>query len=212
MSLNYTKEQIQEISDNAKLYRETKVSKVEQKRKERQEHEIKVFDFNCRLESLFRPEFKISGPLTYKLDRGYNLKFNKKPFDPTINYWHENNVKLEKSKLKERITFGNMSSQSEKRFYDYEMAEFKSELDNTLPKIKKLKSFKIDEMTKYHNMINNSPSFSNNNRSLISGFESSDELSIISYNNPERELIPPMDTNLVKTTSSMKSDLSTITI
>jgi len=35
-----------------------------------------------------------------------------------------------------------MSTQSDKRFYDHEMAEFKSEIDNTLPKIKKLNQLK----------------------------------------------------------------------
>jgi hypothetical protein len=57
MSINYTVEQIKEISDNALLYRQSKISLNEKKKKLRDDHKTEVYNFNKNLEHMFPPKF-----------------------------------------------------------------------------------------------------------------------------------------------------------
>jgi hypothetical protein len=110
-----------------------------------------------------------------------------------------------------------MSDKVMNKLEDDDMKAFKYELDNTLPKPKKCKSFKleINELNEYIDMINpfkmtslvknNSPTSSKRSKKK----KTSSDLSIISHNNPERQLTP----KLKKTLSvNANSELSTITV
>ena len=216
MSINYTLEQIKEISDNALLYRESKLSKNDQKQKRINDHKIEVYNFNKNLEDMFKPEFKILGPLQYKMDRGYDLRINKKQYDPTINYYNENYDKLNKLDMKMNSEQNIMSDKVMKKIHDDELKKFKYKLDNTLPKPKKCKSFEIEinDFNEYIDMVKPYKINSLVEKSSITSTKSnkkqiSSDLSIISHNNPERILTP-----LIKKTTSVNanSEFSTITV
>jgi plasmid maintenance system killer protein len=216
MKVNYSPEAILQIEKNALLYKNQKLSKVELQKQNREHHKVQVYEFNKNLDDMFKPEFQILGPLKYKMDRGYDIRINKKQYDPTINYYNENYLKLQKLNMKMNNEQNSMSEKIMKKLHDDDLKEFKYELDNTLPKPKKCKSFEIeiDEFNKYIDMVKPfkidslvkqiSPRSRRSNKKQISS-----NFTIISHNNPERQLTPKIKkTTLV----NANSELLTITV
>ena len=134
-----SKQDIETVCNNAKKHRSLQLSAKELNKQSKLNHKDMVFDFNMRLDDSFVNDSKISGPRKYKEDRGYDFRLNRNPFDPTIDYFKLNKLRLLKIKEKKK--------RHEQAYEDREVIRDKAEFfgDSSILQLKRHKIDKVND-------------------------------------------------------------------